>query len=294
MSLALTLSDGFVNRDIVKTPLDARAFRYMVVTSQVHICTLLCLLSTDLISSHRESQESPISTLQAPISYVFTRQCVNCQYRSTLSFTEDTFLAAKHALHRVDRAVAALRSIVSSSSSNAEEGRVAITTAGVSGDGREVGTSTVASPDHSIASLCERSMEQFEAAMCDDLNGPRASAALFQLIGAAESMGSQSTVHVNDAQIVLESIQRMDEVLGVLYEVPLSYVKSTEGVALEGTPPPSQEAKREAEGLAAERVRLKALRQYEDADTLRERIKQLGFGVRDVAVGFELFELHTA
>jgi cysteinyl-tRNA synthetase len=152
---------------------------------------------------------------------------------------------------------------------------------------------------HSVTGICERSLEQFEAAMCDDLNGPRAAAALFHLVGAAEALPSRGDVSVIDAHAILEVIQKMDDVFGVLYEVPATYVRPTAGsdaaAGAGGFPSPADapEVRREAEELAVARVRLKLSKQYQEADVLREKIIELGFGVRDVAGGFELFNLPT-
>jgi cysteinyl-tRNA synthetase len=168
---------------------------------------------------------------------------------------------------------------------------------------RDVSAVPALSSVHSVADVCERCLDQFEAAMCDDLNGPRAVAALFQLVGAAEALSSRNGASVNDAQAILESTRKMDEVFGVLYEVPTSYVHFAAGAGAAGAdvagseestrPVAWPEVRREAEELAGARVRLKLLKQYQEADALRERIKALGFGVRDVADGFELFDLPT-
>lgn len=119
--------------------------------------------------------------------------------------------------------------------------------------------------------------------MCDDLNAPRATAALFVLVGAAERALHSDTCTVPHAAAALQTITKMNEVLGVLYDVPKEYfpeVQSAENLIPE-----------EVVALAELRKELKMQRNFAEADAARNKIVELGYKIVDSPGGFVVTKL---
>ena len=214
-------------RDLAQSPFDARALRFMVVTSQ---------------------------------------------YRAPLNFAPDTLKAAGTSLQRIDKLVARLESA----------------TAGAAGGDAAGGAE--------IEAAAESALTAFETAMSDDLNTPRALAALFGLVGATEK-ALQTGVSPDRAARVLATIRRMDSVFGVLYTVPEGYFKSGTAAAGAGAgagaaPIEHGALPQEVLALARSRAELKAAKKYAEADAARARISEMGYSVKDKAGGeFDVFRI---
>lgn len=103
-------------------------------------------------------------------------------------------------------------------------------------------------------------LDDFTAAVNDDLNIPRAFAALFELVREANSKGAEGTLGV---------FKRMDEVLGVIFF----------GKAEQETPPP------EVLALLDQRKTARAAKNWAESDRLRDEIASLGWLVKDSREG---------
>lgn len=119
----------------------------------------------------------------------------------------------------------------------------------------------------------------FETAMCDDLNTPRAYAALFKWVSLAEK-------HLDDASTeetaaLLQVFEQMNSVLGIEYDVPVQSTASS-------VPVPVENNFSKANALAKQRMHLKEMKDFAAADALRKEILALGFRIRDTKDGFEL------
>ncbi|HEX6228508.1 MAG TPA: cysteine--tRNA ligase [Solirubrobacterales bacterium] len=117
------------------------------------------------------------------------------------------------------------------------------------------GGSSGASPDSPAA----KRLEKFKDALADDFNTPRAMAEVFELVAEA---------HREEVPGAPEALREM---LGL---VGLDSVAEAEVAADE-----------EAEALLAEREEARAAKDFERADTIRERLVELGWEVRDSAEG---------
>lgn len=122
-------------------------------------------------------------------------------------------------------------------------------------------------------------INDFETAMCDDLNTPRAYAALFKWVALAEK-------HLDDASeeetaAFLRVFGQMNSVLGIEYDVPVQ-------TAAPSGPTPVENHRLKANELAKRRMQLKELKDFAGADALRQEIVALGFSIRDTKDGFEL------
>jgi cysteinyl-tRNA synthetase len=133
--------------------------------------------------------------------------------------------------------------------------------------------------------------------MCDDMNTPRASAALFMLVGVGEKAVKNSAMSPAEANLIVNAILRMDAVFGVFYEVPQAYfTPPADGSGLQsssdvkaaldaGSIPP-----RVAE-LAEKRALLKSQKLFAEADEARAEIAALGYEVKDKKTEFEIYKL---
>lgn len=128
--------------------------------------------------------------------------------------------------------------------------------------------------------------------MCDDLNTPKAIAALFQLIALIERYLTIPQVPVSVIQYIFDIFKEMNEVLGISYTVSTTAsttdinsntdtTSSSIAVVMDNTILTS--AHQEAVLLANQRMKLKTERNFKEADILREKVAQLGFLIRDKA-----------
>lgn len=103
---------------------------------------------------------------------------VNAHYRTGLNFAFSALDDARKSLDRIDRAVDALTSRLD--------------------------------PSEAAPAFVAKALEDFKAAVSDDLNIPKAFAALFDLVRETNASESKSPA-------VLDAFKRMDEVLGVIF-----------------------------------------------------------------------------
>ena len=205
-------------RDIAQSPIDARAFRYMVMTSQ---------------------------------------------YRNALNFTPETLKSALNSLKRIDKLIASLKACINNGVNDATL------------DNMEK-ESTIA-------------IDSFEIAMCDDLNTPRASAALFSLIGVAEKSIKDNRMSSLGASTVLDAINKIDKVFGILYEVPVSYFNNGSNILKDSgssdEPLPLDQVPTNVKELAEKRIEYKLQKKFAEADSIRAELSELGYDVKDVKGG---------
>jgi len=197
-------------RDTLKTSLEIRGFRYLVVTSQ---------------------------------------------YRMALNFTPESLNFAKNTIKRLDKFQKMLLNFIAK-----EEGKEEITKG--TGD--------------NLCELAEKSLEGFEAGMNDDLNTPRAAASMFQLVKAGEKAFKSDSMTLPGARAISSTLEAMDNVLGVFYSVP--------GLEDEDS---SKEAEvpEEVFKLGAERKEAKASKDWAKADSIRDKLLEMGYSIKDVQGG---------
>ena len=152
---------------------------------------------------------------------------VSSQYRNPVTFTETAMNAAKNAIKRIDKVVNQLEEAVAV----VESSESTTTTTDSSNSGR--------SNSDLAKDVVPAAMENFCAAILDDLSMPRASASLFTLVKAAENefkrldkakaaaAGSSGSdigapppqLDVVGLQCILDAIKDMDRVFGILYKI---------------------------------------------------------------------------
>jgi len=194
---------------------------------------------------------------------------VTSQYRSPLNFNEEGLKAAASAIKRLDKLVANLEAC----KSEASEG---------------------AYTDPDVERLVAECSASFREAMDDDLNTPRAYAALFKLVKGVEgglkaARKEEKEYSAAAARLALEAIQSADEVFGFFYDPPASWIKkkatagassADEDAALEVSSLPQS-----VQELIVNRTNAKTSKDYAEADRLRDELLSLGFAVKDAKGG---------
>lgn len=192
-------------RDIAKKPDDARAFRYLVVSSQ---------------------------------------------YRSALAFTDECFKSAKSTVKRLD----ALR--------------------------KRLGEADGSGGEDEIAPVLAKSSKDFCEAMDDDLNTPRAAAAMFSVVNTSEKMLKAGTLGPKAAEDVLRTLTDMDRVFGIFYTPSFPDSESPVNEDIEVPP--------QLLGLLEERAAARQAKDFSRADEIRDAISAAGFSVVDTPQGAKL------
>ena len=222
-------------RDIAQSPFDARAFRFMVVTSQ---------------------------------------------YRNPLNFNPETLKSASNSLRRIDKLLANLNKAFDTGNDNAGSDENSVSEGQVD-------------LERSIMSA----LTAFEEAMCDDMNTPRASAALFVLVGIGEKAVKSGAVSPGEANAILSAVRRIDAVFGVFYEVPQAYfTPPADGSGLQSsvdtkTALDAQSIPPRVAELAQKRALLKSQKLFAEADEARAEIASLGYEVKDRKTEFDIYKL---
>ena len=108
-----------------------------------------------------------------------------------------------------------------------------------------------------LISICEKG---FKEEINNDLEIPGALAYLFDFIKQINILLSEEKLSNQDAQLILEFIEKIDSILGILKE---------------------EEIPNKITKLAAERVIARENKDWKKSDELRDKIKQLGYQVDD-------------
>ena len=155
---------------------------------------------------------------------------INAHYRQGLNFAFSALEDARKSLERIDRAVDALEKRIDGSART---------------------------PD-----FAKKALDDFTAAVNDDLNIPKAFAALFELVRETNASATCS-------KVVLDTFKRMDEVLGVIF-----FDKKVE-----------EETPAEIKALLEERAAARAAKNWAESDRLRDEIAAKGWLVKDSKEG---------
>lgn len=113
--------------------------------------------------------------------------------------------------------------------------------------------------------------KKFIAAMDDDFNTPKAFAALFSLIRAANPLIEKKTVSAASAKAMLAFLKDAERIIGV----PFMNIVSTQ-------------IPQDIAAMAEERNVLRKQGKWAEADALRTRIAERGYLVKDTPDGFEI------
>jgi cysteinyl-tRNA synthetase len=173
---------------------------------------------------------------------------VTSHYRTVVNFTEQVLDGARNALRRLDR----LRQ------------RLGEAARGTAGGG--------ASP--ALTAAVGQAMEAFGEGMDDDLNTPRAMAAIWGLVGEVEKQLSGEGLSGADAAVALNCLDQAGDVLGIFYRAPGEEERPVE------LPP-------ELAQLVSAREDARRDKDWARADELRDQLSEAGVEVRDSPEGTE-------
>ena len=118
-----------------------------------------------------------------------------------------------------------------------------------------------------VERACERSLADFDAALCDDLNTAEAFAAVHGLVSEGNSLLAAPSVTREGATRLRETLASMDSVFGVLL------------------PSAEQSLSAEEQALFDERQEARRRRDYARADAARVRLEGLGVVLEDTPKG---------
>ena len=186
---------------------------------------------------------------------------MSSQYRNPLSFTPQAMDAAKSALKRIDKVTEQIHEALQNNEVDRREA-----------------DSALANDEVPLA------LKIFETALLDDLSMPRAAASLFGLIKAAEkefkrvSKDSSLALDLKGLQAISDALTQMDKVFGIFYQVPMTEEEQAKEDSQETVPEKVRQ-------LVDQRTEAKESKDWELADSLRARIAELGFAVKDVKGG---------
>jgi cysteinyl-tRNA synthetase len=185
---------------------------------------------------------------------------MSSQYRNPLAFTPQAMEASKNAIKRIDK-----------TKSRIEEALASAATTDISDSTKsEIAIQIVPS-----------ALANFEAAVTDDLSMPRAAAQLFSIVKEAENefkrvakADSSHPLDIIGLEAILNAMKQMDQLFGIFYS-SADDSESVDGEA-ENDSVPS-----EVMELISQRTFAKDSKDWELADLLRARIKELGYDVKD-------------
>ncbi len=150
---------------------------------------------------------------------------VNAHYRQGLNFAFSALEDARKSLERIDRCVDAL---------------------------------AARAKDEPAPAFAQEALDAFTAAVNDDLNTPKAFAALFELVRQTNASGTCS-------KAVLDVFRKMDTVLGVIF-----FGKAAQA-----------EVPAEVQALLDARAAARAAKNWAESDRLRDEIAAAGWAVKD-------------
>jgi cysteinyl-tRNA synthetase len=159
---------------------------------------------------------------------------VNAHYRQGLNFAFSALEDARKSLSRIDTCVEGLEKTAAQAAPSD-------------------------TPDFAL-----KAMEDFTAAVNDDLNIPKAFASLFELVRHTNAW-MQGETRLNQASAILEVFRRMDSVLGVIFF----------GKAEKADVPA------EIQALLDQRAEARKAKNWAESDRLRDEIASAGWLVKD-------------
>lgn len=166
-------------------------------------------------------------------------------YRSKAHFSFDNLAAAKKGLERIVSFIKELQQINNSKGTNLE-----------------------------AMALDEKLKAEFESAMDQDLNTPKALSAIYDFITKANRFKKQDKINKEEAQKMLNTLMEIDSVLGVVF----LYLKNKKKTV-------SPEIKE----LLKMREMARNEKDFSRSDEIRKEIEKKGFTLKDTMEGQEIF-----
>lgn len=116
----------------------------------------------------------------------------------------------------------------------------------------------------------------FEAAMEDDFNTPKAIAVLFEMVNRVNSLMDENLLSQNEARNILEFLEKIDRIFNFIF-----------------WPKPKEKIPKEVLELVKKRERYRKKGQWQKADEIRKKIKKMGYWIEDTKKGSKLKRAET-
>ena len=114
--------------------------------------------------------------------------------------------------------------------------------------------------------------KDFDLAMEDDFNTPKAVAVIFELINKGNSLIDKNKISSNDAKNILNLLKNFDEVLGINLKYEIKKLPLPQEIL----------------NLVKERERYREQKNWKGADEIRSKIRKMGYWVEDTEKGPKL------
>lgn len=162
-------------------------------------------------------------------------------YRSPIDYTEKSISDAKKELERLDEFLGKLKKIAGKKSKS------------------------------SSVKFSAGAKEEFEAAMADDFNTPKALAAIFTLINTSNAAMARNELNTSQAKGILKFLKEIDAVFDFIFWRE-----------------PKQKIPEDVIKLAKEREKYRAGKDWKSADEIRQKITDLGYSIEDTEGGMKI------
>lgn len=123
-----------------------------------------------------------------------------------------------------------------------------------------------------VKKLIDEVDKSFTENLDDDLNVSGALAAMFEFIKKINKLLDDDRISAKDAGLIKTQMEKMDSVLGLIDEV-------------------EDEVSEEAKELAEQRLKARNDKDFEEADRLRDKIKEKGYQIDDTKEGYKIKKL---
>lgn len=159
---------------------------------------------------------------------------ISSHYRQNYNFTFDGLKAAEQAIDKISQCIFTVR--------------------------EKAKANTEKTVRDEVTAFIDKGINGFGEALSDDLNISKALAAVFDLVKEANKLADVSAA---EAEAIVEAIEKIDSVLGVLEES-------------------AEEIPAEVMGLAEERKQAKLSKDWGKADEIRDKVTAMGFVIEDM------------
>lgn len=171
---------------------------------------------------------------------------IKAHYRSPIDYNEKLLLQTKKELERIDEFTEKCKILCVKKSHDREKIRRSV---------------------FSISKI----KKEFDAAMEDDFNTPRAIAVIFELVNKGNTLIAQNKLSKDDAEIILDFLKKVDDVFGFIFAE-----KTKEKIP------------QALLGLAKQREEYRKKGNWQKADGIRKKLQKLGYRVEDTKEGPKL------
>lgn len=227
---------------------------------------------------------------------------LQAHYRSSLDFSDDALECAKTALARIKNTIATLRWICSTQQNSLQKNDMEL-------DANTKECTAASAQDNSTgqAATLVREREVFLSAfrdsMDDDFNTPKALGVIFDYCGVLNTIAHQvecTNAPCQELQVSVDTLQEIMSVLGISKEAfeckNSCYVHADKLIALAETLASEQQSahaqfsnvEKAIDYVLDVRTQARRNKQWQCADAIRDKLKELGYSIEDTPQGARL------